>query len=107
MRFDGTEVQAWSHDGQQFSMEVSFLAQPRTHAVGHFPSFDCRESLARDDRSQGNADIGKRWPSETTSAQQPFDETPHPSPSDDVPVAVAHWLKLAMSGPVMPATVPL
>ena len=35
MRFDGIEVQAWSHDDQQFSMEVRFLAQPRTHAVGH------------------------------------------------------------------------
>jgi len=46
MRFAGMEVQAWSHDDQQFSMEVSFLAQPRTYAVGQFLSVATGSSLA-------------------------------------------------------------
>ena len=39
MRFAGTEVQAWSDDDQQFSTEVSFLAQPRAYAVGQGRTF--------------------------------------------------------------------
>jgi len=32
MRFTGMEVQAWSHDGQQLSLEVCFLARPPAYS---------------------------------------------------------------------------
>ena len=48
---------------------------------GQVRSFDCGESLVRDDRSQSTADIGKRRPSETTYPTQPFDEIPQQSSS--------------------------
>ena len=38
MRFDGMEVQAWSHDGQQLSLAVCFLGRRRNNAAGQDPT---------------------------------------------------------------------
>ena len=54
--------------------------------IGQVRSFDCGESLVRDDRSQSTADMGKRRPVETTSPTQLFDEIPHQSSSTADPM---------------------
>ena len=60
----------------QFSTGERLLSRwPRTGGLGHLRTFERREVLVSDDRSQGTADIGKGRLAEAGSPKQPFVET--------------------------------